>query len=239
MDEQRVETLLRQYGRTLPPERLMSESQAAALRSRLRPENADEHPGGLVTTANGTATTPIRPQLPVWYRARGVILAAAAAIALFFILWSRGDHRVSPGLQADGAGEAAALFRNGGGRAENDQFFIGVRLDRRGYVRVLAISDRDEVSHVGLGDSGAHEVAVAEATNVTFGPLHLKGRARDGQPTQTRAFIVLASNRPIPEAELGVLLRAHQAGARSADALARDLAQQFKVSVRVLHPVST
>jgi hypothetical protein len=248
MDERDIEQLLREYAAARGDERLFSEPTALALRARLK-EAATED-GAMAGRALEEAVVPgttTRPSAAARRRYRPMIIAATAAVAALalFTVPAQYTHEYAyVGLDADGAYDKLDLFRvnrsAAGPTRAGAPFYIGVRLQAPGFVRLVALSIQGAPESVPLNMAGELTIHVPADQIFSFGGYAV--RATGGsliEPSITH-FVVIASREPIADGEFDreLLTIAKRTAltdpGRLAEELARELARRFAAEARLI-----
>ena len=199
MNLKRVEQLLRRYARLRPPERLLSEEKAAELRARLAPSASEgETDVGDPAEVVGAGAPAARASPRKRYRLAWAGLAAVAAMILVAVLTtSRRGPLPAPGLLVDGAYDKAALFRTTRGEStpagdRGNLFYIGVKVDRPAFIRIIVLDDGGKLEVLPLDRSGAVERRVTRDTETVFGGYELRSVDESGFESRVEALIILA-----------------------------------------------
>ena len=223
MDRNRVEQLLRRYARRRSPERLFSDQTAAALRNRLAP--------------SGRRTMRRR------FAAVGLVLAAAVVLVVVGP-WASDGRDAALSFQADGAYRISDLFQTARGtttRSADAEFFVGLRVDRPAYVRLVVLHDRLRLESLPLDRSGALELMVEPGESTAFGGYAVRERNAAGRESTATHFVVVTSASPIEDSAFERALQVvRDAQLTASDAilseLSRVMGDRFVCGVRVLMP---
>jgi hypothetical protein len=227
MDKQRLEHLLDEYGRRLPPERLLTDD-AAAQRFWDRTVRVPE-------------ADPVRrfPRLALPRTAwPGLLVISAVAAVLLIAVLVFFQPAAGINLRADGAYSPDMLFVKGSAGEPGPRYHIGVRVDKPAYVRIVALSSRGEVRSLPLGPDGQNETQVGAQSSTAFGSFALRDPL-----SSVEQFVVLASATPIPEEQFTdwtkAMTRRLTAAARvDAEPVARDFTRRFGGVAAVIVPPS-
>jgi len=247
MNLKRVEQLLREYARLRPPERLFSGETEAQLRARLAPVGTEgESEAGEPSGAAEPCVSAMAKARPRWrYRLIGAGTAVAAAVILVAVLvTAHRETSVVPGLAVDGAYDKADLFRTIRGEQgppgeRDDLFYIGVKVDRPAYVRIIVLDNHGRLESLPLDRSGSEERQVDADAETVFGGYEVESVDDRGMASRLSAFIVLASPKPLDGESLAEWIH-RQSRARSessqpeSERVARELGRRFGCAARAL-----
>ena len=247
MNLKRVEKLLREYARLRPPVGLLSRETAARMRAELAPAKSG---GGEVESspANGEPDSAGRAvgqthrrQVMIWL----VSAAAAASLLVALLVVGRDDAARLPGLVVDGAYDEAGVFRTtragpASTASRRDLFYVGVKVDRPAYVRILILDDHGRIELLELSRSGAEERRLAADNPRVFGGYELTDTDTGGVTASIEAFIVVASMTPFDSGLPGWIEKKNQAATRPSELhpefLARELRERFHCATSVVEP---
>jgi hypothetical protein len=243
----RVEQLLREYARHRPPERLFSDQAAARLQSRLAPagsEDEDRMEDAASAPESGLpASAGAGPRRPNRLVAACSALAAAVIIVAVWIAAERTLVAV-PQLVADGAHDRASLFRTTRGTPpavdeRGGLFYVGVKVDRPAFIRIIVLDDRGGLEVLPLDRSGSVERQVDAGAATVFGGYELESTEADGSTARIEAFIVLASARPLEAERIAEWMEESSSAVtglpmRGAAGLARELRGRFHCSAKTV-----
>lgn len=246
MDTKRVEELLRRYAGLLPADRLFSQPTAEELRARLAKQVGPRGPTETESPEGAAGGPRVVVGGSVAWTGLSRLIVAVAAAAVFVALLTTGETGpVTPlGLEVDGAFDRTELFRTTRGQPpqtteDTNSFFIGVRVDRPAYVRIIILDDRQSLESLPLDRSEAQQKLVQQGD--VFGGYGIRYVDEAGVESTARAFIVVATPHPIRDQALARRLRAAEQShsglsRRGLDRLERDLRRRFRCEVRVLEP---
>lgn len=248
MNHKRVEQLLRDYARLNPPKRLLSPKTAARLRAELAPGRSeggkvDSSPEGFEPSAPGGQLGPSRRrQVLTWF----VSAAAAACLLVTLLVVGYDDAARVPGLFVDGGYDEAGVFLRttrgdpASATSSRGSFYVGVKVDRPAYVRILILDDRGKIAHLDLDRSGAEELWVAADPARVFGGYELTEADAGGVTSAIEAFLILASLTPLEPGLAGWVNKKNQSSTGpsrlEAELLARQMRERFRWAARVVVP---
>jgi hypothetical protein len=245
MNFKRVEQLLREYARRIPPERLFSDESAAQFRARLSPSEseskAESEVSSEVVEPYAPAAARVGPRRR--YRLAWTGIAAVAAVILVAVLTSVYHETSSlPGLTVDGAYDKASLFRTTRAAPptpaeRSDLFYVGVKVDQPAYVRIIALDNHGRLESLPLDRSGSLEQHVDADTETVFGGYEVESVDDSGVASTITEFIIIASTQPVETERLsGWIDRKNRtATGRSPlelDELAREISDRFRCAAR-------
>lgn len=248
MDESQVERLLQQYAAHVPAERLFAQERADYIWAEIFATSAPV--GGADEQAAVRTATP-RPRLSsrlarVISRRR-LVFGAAAVLALAAVITGvLGWSSRGPRLEVDGAYAKSELFRvtRAAGEpqsAPGNSFYIGVRVDRPAYVRILTVDDQLRLEPLALDRAGSHELHMRAKSELALGGYVLASTGPTGVSSRITHFLILATPHPIDEAALARWLDAANRAIAAATRVdlpqwTRDLRRSFGGTVSVVTP---
>lgn len=234
MDGDGVERLLRQYAKRLPPQRLMSERAASALRARLsrtgEQERLDHEAAAESRHVGSSWTAPL------------IGLAVAACLTLMLTI-SKQPPSSPIKLLVDGAHSPADVFkimRSPSAESEANSYFVGVQVNYPAYVRIVIFDSATGLESLELDGDGAEQHFLTDEAAI-FGSYDLRTTDAAGIDTVITDFLIVASTWPLdPEVFAEALQAPRRAGlSRPEDVvpkLIRELHRRFDCTIRVLRP---
>lgn len=172
--------------------------------------------------------------------------AAAGCLLVTLLVVGYDDAARVPGLFVDGGYDEAGVFLRttrgepASATSKRGSFYVGVKVDRPAYVRILILDNRGRIEHRALDRSGAEELRVAADTATVFGGYELTEADAGGVTSRIEAFIILASLTPLQPGPAGWVHQKNESSTGpsrlEAELLAREVRERFRCAARVVVP---